>query len=188
MKKLSTLLVLCLSTYIISAQSYPEFVKVQGVSFVMGSNTKEYDSNEKPAHLVTLSTYSISKTEITVGQYQTYCKATEDFMPSTPYWGLHDKDPIVNVSWHNAIGYCQWLTKKLGKKVSLPTEAQWEYVARGGNQSKNNKFAGGNTLQIVAWCKLNAEGKAHQVATKKPNELGLYDMSGNVWECMGMVF
>lgn len=182
MKKTATLLALCISIYIVNAQKYPEFVKVSEGTFIMGSNAKEYDNNEKPEHLVALSTYSISKTEVTVAQYQTYCKATGEFMPRTPFWGWHDKYPIVNVGWQDAIGYCEWLTQKLGKKVTLPTEAQWEYAARGGNQSKNYKFAGNNTLQVVGWCNLNAKEKAHQVATKKPNELGLYDMSGNVWE------
>jgi len=90
--------------------------------------------------------------------------------------------PVVGVSWDDATAYCQWLSERTGRNYRLPTEAEWEYAARGGRDSKGYTYAGGDDLDAVAWYYGNANGKTHPVAQKQANELGLYDMSGNVYE------
>jgi formylglycine-generating enzyme required for sulfatase activity len=156
----------------------PEVVLVQGGTFTMGSTIEE---DETP-HSVTLSSYSIGKYPVTVGQYKKYCTATGTAMPEAPYWGWNDKHPIVNVNYNDAVAYCNWLGKTYGGDWRLPTEAQWEFAARGGNKSRHYTYSGSNDLDAVGWYADNAGSKIHAVATKNTNELGIYDMSGNVWE------
>ncbi len=98
--------------------------------------------------------------------------------------------PVTCVSWNDAMAFCKWLTEKehasgrlpTGYRYTLPTEAQWEFAARGGNKSKGYKYSGSDDLDKVGWYSDNSGKKTHEVGTKQPNELGLYDMSGNVWE------
>ncbi|NJO01891.1 MAG: formylglycine-generating enzyme family protein, partial [Bacteroidia bacterium] len=90
--------------------------------------------------------------------------------------------PVIHVSWNDAVAYCQWRSKKEGATWRLPTEAEWEYAARGGNQSRGYRYAGDNDPNAVSWHVENAGHKTHTVGEKRPNELGLYDMSGNVLE------
>ena len=90
--------------------------------------------------------------------------------------------PVENVSYYEAMKFCKTLSSMTGYKLTLPTEAQWEYAARGGNKSKGYKYSGSNYVDDVAWCAENSYGSSHEVAQKQPNELGIYDMSGNVWE------
>ena len=142
--------------------------------FYMGSDSGDWD--EQPVHKVKLDKFVISKYEVTVGEYKAFCKLTGIEMPAIPKWGWIDEHPIVNVSWNDANEYAKWIGKR------LPTQAEWEFAARGGDKSKNYIYSGSNDIDEVAWHEKNANNTTHQVALKKPNELGLYDMTGNVWE------
>jgi formylglycine-generating enzyme required for sulfatase activity len=184
MKNLLSLFTLFLITTSLEAQNTttfptkPELVFVEGDTFTMGSTVQQ---DETP-HQVTVSSYSIGKYEVTVGQYKAYCAATGTPMPDAPSWGWNDKHPMVNVNYNDAVAYCNWLGEEFGGDWRLPTEAQWEFAARGGNNSKGYTYSGGNDLDELAWYADNAGGKTQTAGRKKPNELGIYDMSGNVWE------
>ena len=159
---------------------HSEMIRVEGGSFIMGDN--ELEGDMKPEHRVTIETFNISRTETTVGQWLTFCQATGRPYPLDPTWGPIESYPIVKVNWNEAVEYCDWLSKKTGKLFRLPTEAEWEYASRGGVKSKNFKYSGGNEINNICWHKGNSNNQPHQVALKKPNELGIYDMSGNVRE------
>jgi formylglycine-generating enzyme required for sulfatase activity len=103
-------------------------------------------------------------------------------MPEAPSWGWNNKHPMVMVSWNDAVAYCNWLSDELNGDYRLPTEAEWEYAARGGKKNTSYIYAGSNDLDEVGWNQDNSGAQANSVMKKKPNELGLYDMSGNVWE------
>ena len=161
-----------------------KMIKVEGGTFTMGA-TKEQRKDalpwECPAHQVTLTDdYYIGQTEVS----QALWKAV---MGNNPSYFKGDHFPVTNVSWYDSQTFIEELTSLLsnelgGKRFALPTEAQWEFAARGGNQSKGYKYAGSNNIDAVAWCRDNSGDRTHPVAQKQPNELGLYDMSGNVWE------
>lgn len=164
------------------AQNYPEMVTVEGGAFNMGDTGVEAEKREQPIHHVTLKTFMIAKTETTVAQWRDFCSATGRAMPKAPSWGWIDNHPIVNVNYSDAVAYCDWLSEKLDADCRLPTEAEWEYAARGGKQSASYKYSAGPILDSVGWYDANGKNKTHPVAQKKANELGLYDMSGNVFE------
>ena len=154
-----------------------QWVKVEGGTFLMGCKAGEEDCYpDEMQHKVSLSTFYISKYEITVAQYRYYCEQTGKSMPQEPVFGWQDNAPIVNVTWQEAKDYAKWAGGR------LPTEAEWEFAARGGNKSKGFKYSGGNNPLEVGWCFENAEKTTHPVGEKLANELGLYDMSGNAWE------
>ena len=149
-------------------------VFVQGGTFYMGNNNGE--TGEKPLHSVTLSDFYIQKTELTQKQWR-------DVLGNEPsYFKSCDNCPVEQVSWDDIQGFIQKLNQKTGKTYRLPTEAEWEYAARGGNKSQGYTYSGGNSLGDVAWFTDNSNSKTHLVAQLQPNELGIYDMSGNVWE------
>ena len=155
-----------------------EMVEVSGGTFRMGASSEQgsdaYDW-EKPVHSVTLSGYYIGKTEVT----QALWKAVMGSNPSS-YKG--DNLPVTWVSWNDCQVFIRKLNSLTGQNFRLPTEAEWEFVCRGGNNSRGYKYSGSNYIDNVAWYGDNSGAKTHPVATKSPNELGIYDMSGNVWE------
>lgn len=153
-------------------------VKVEGGTFLMGATAEQgsdADEDEKPAHEVQLSTFCIGQTEVTQALW-------EAVMGSNPSYFKGQKLPVEYVSWNNCQTFITKLNQLTGQQFRLPTEAEWEFAARGGNSSKGYKYAGSNSVDDVAWYYYNSENKTHEVASLQPNELGIYDMSGNVWE------
>lgn len=178
--------------------SAPQLVKLPGASFTMGS---DHDTPaEKPEHAVTLSEFWMSTTEITVGQFGEFVRATgyittaekdsggwifdttisnmafkKDATWKHPYMEQNSNHPVVLVTWFDAQAYCEWLSKTTGLAVSLPTEAQWEYACKAGLKD-------GLNMKDIAWIQDSTQLFTHEAAAKKPNIFRIYDMLGNVWE------
>ena len=155
-----------------------EMVWVGGGTFRMGATSEQGSDayfNEKPVHSVTLSGYYIGKTEVT----QALWKAV---MGSNPSYFKGDNLPVECVRWNDCQEFIRKLNSLTGQNFRLPTEAEWEFACRGGNNSRGYKYSGSNYIDNVAWYRDNSGDKTHPVATKSPNELGIYDMSGNVNE------
>lgn len=192
-KIIVVLFIINLVPSLLNAQTEPKMVFVKGGTFRMGSS--HGDKDEVPVHVVSVKSFYISKYEITVKQYKEYCRATGKKMPPTPKeewyqehdrarkWIWKDENPITKVTWYDIIKYCKWLSGKTGKNYELPTEAQWEFAAKGGTKSKHYSFSGSDNINEVAWYdETTYERGPMPVGRLKPNELGIYDMSGNAWE------
>ncbi len=176
------------------SKSTENMILVEGGTFTMGSNEGETDS--RPAHQVTISSFYIDKYEVTNAQF---CEFLNSITKNSPdevarYFyqdedivsynaetskykplGAYSKHPVVEVTWEGAVAYAEWVGKR------LPTEAEWEFAARGGKNSTGFEYSGNNKPDLVAWYN-DPYGSTRTIGTKMPNELGIYDMSGNVWE------
>lgn len=155
-----------------------DMVYIEAVEFTMGATKEqkgEANSDEKPAHPVVLNCFNLCKYEVTQELW-------EAVMGDNPSHFKGKNLPVENVSWDDCLKFIMKLNELTGKKYRLPTEAEWEYAARGGSNSMHYKYSGGNSLEYVSWYFHNSMDKTHTVGMMKPNELGLYDMSGNVWE------
>lgn len=153
-------------------------IKVDGGKFRMGADVKDKsvaDGDEYPAHITSVSDYSIAETEVTQ-------KLWQDIMGENPSEVKGENKPVSNVSWNDCQKFLEKLNKKTGKKFRLPTEAEWEFAARGGNYSNHTLYAGSDSLELVGWFEGNNNGSIQDIKKKAPNELSLYDMSGNVAE------
>lgn len=166
-----------LKTITVNGVSF-NMVLVEKGTFMMGATSEQTgaDSDEKPAHSVTLTkSYYLGETEVTQELYQAV-------MGSNPSYYSGMQRPVESVSWNNCQTFITKLNSLTGLTFRLPTEAEWEFAARGGNQSKGYLYSGSNTIGDVAWYTSNTSNAHHNVKTKAPNELGIYDMSGNVYE------
>ena len=164
-------------TFTVNGVSF-DMIGVEAGTFTMGATPEMQnpDSDEKPTHRVTLTNnYYMGKTEVTQALWGAV-------MGNNPSYFKGDSKPVECVSWNDCQTFIKKLNQATGKNFRLPTEAEWEFAARGGNKSRHYQYSGSNSLTEVAWYNDNSGSTTHNVATKQPNELGLYDMSGNVWE------
>lgn len=156
---------------------------VEGDTFTMGADTaidRDFWGDEIPVHKVILSDYYIGELEVT----QALWKKVLNTIPSDNYKGAgtSDKYPVENVSWNDCQRFIAKLNEMTQKHFSMPTEAQWEFAAKGGKKSQSYKYSGGDAMKVVGWCSDDNKKETTETGKRRPNELGLYDMSGNVRE------
>ena len=171
------------NTFTVNGVSF-EMVYVEGGTFDMGATTEQgsdAESDEKPVHSITLSDYYIGKCEVTQELWLAVMGSWPGTAPSNSY-GVGANYPAYYISWNACQEFVSRLNSLTGMTFRLPTEAEWEYAARGGNQSLHYKYSGSDNIDDVAWYYNNSGSTTHEVGTKSPNELGIYDMSGNVYE------
>lgn len=149
------------------------WIQVEGGTFTMG--------NADSSRHVTVESFMMSATEITFDQYDAFCDATGKPKPDDGGWGRGTR-PVIHVSYDDAVAFTEWLSEQTGAAVRLPNVAEWEYAAQGGRHSRGYVYSGSDDEDDVSWNEANSGHRPHPVGTKMPNELGLFDMSGNVWE------
>lgn len=167
-----------------------EMVYVEGGTFLMGGTEDQGDEvqdNELPVRKVKLNSFYIGKFVITQDQWERVMgtDVREQWGKAELDLGISEEGPdfpMYYISWQEATAFCEKLSEETGKKYALPTEAQWEYAARGGRKDVPGRFSGSDNLLEVAWSYQDTVRRLQKVGLKKPNELGLYDMSGNVYE------
>ena len=152
-----------------------DMVLVEGGTFIMGSDAQDAKKAESPAREVTVDTFYMSKFEVTQELF-------ESVMGSSLSYFKNPQVPVNNLSWQQANYFIEQLNELTGEEYRLPTEAEWEFAAKGGNESKGYRYSGSNNINDVAWYRTNSNNSAQPVGLKTPNELGLYDMTGNVGE------
>ena len=170
-------------------------IYIEGGIFMMGSTeeeVKKFNIDNARLQQVRVKSFYLADAPVTVKEYFEFCAATEYKQPNPPSWGWKSDCPIVNVSWDDARAYCKWLSEKSGNFYRLPTEIEWEFAAAGGikgydKETGHRKHTWPGTsnpgeLGEYCWNDNNAQRAAHPVRQKRPNELGLFDMGGNIWE------
>ncbi len=166
-------------TTAITRQLQNEMVLVAGDTFSMGCTTEQGSDclpSENPVHTVKVDSFYISKYDVTQAQWK-------GIMDNNPSHFRHCVDcPVENVCWDDIQHFIKKVNQLSGEHYRLPTEAEWEFAARGGKNSHGFRFAGSNRLDSIAWCGLNSGDSTHVVGEMAPNELGLFDMTGNVWQ------
>ncbi|MBU2899087.1 formylglycine-generating enzyme family protein [Vibrio hepatarius] len=165
----------CTTPHPIALDIEKNMVMVEGGTYIMGSNTDLANKAEKPARKVTVNTFYISKFEVTQELF-------ESVMGSSFSYFQGKNSPVNNLSWQQANYFIDKLNQLTGEHYRLPTEAEWEFAATGGIKSHGFAYSGSNNIGDVAWYAANSNNQAHPVGKKQPNELGLYDMTGNVGE------
>jgi formylglycine-generating enzyme required for sulfatase activity len=172
-------------------ESFDGMVLIRGGTFVMGDTFGDGDEDERPVHTVTLDDFYLSRKEVTVAEYLLFCRQTERALPPEPPWGWIDDHPVVNVTWHDVVDYCKWLSENTGRDYYMPSEAEWEYAARNGG--KRIRYPTGDSIgpdkancdRFAEWEKDKSKPGTTPVGSFPPNELGIYDMAGNVHEWAG---
>ena len=166
-----------------------KMIWVEGGEFMMGCTSEQgndCDDDEKNVRRVTVDGFYIGMLEVTQSQWEKvmgtniYQQKNKTSYNNT--YGVGPEYPMYYVNWEEAMEFCRLLSNKTGKTYTLPTEAQWEYAARGGKKADGTKYAGCNMIDAVAWYTDNSRGSTHPCGTKRANALGIYDMSGNVCE------